>query len=194
VAFDVLFADGRQTTTLPYESRRHILESLAVQGPNWQTPSIHVGEGVALLEASRKLGLEGLVAKKLGSHYEPGKRSGAWLKIKNWQVSRFVVGGYVEDKQGYDGWLGSLLLGRVEKGNLRYVGRVGTGFGGAVLRDVAEGLGALRRGKSPFAGGHQPRAGNWIAPRLEVKVRYYEITRDGILRHPTFLGLSIVAR
>jgi bifunctional non-homologous end joining protein LigD len=132
------------------------------------------------------------VAKKLGSSYEPGKRSGAWLKIKNWQTGQFVLGGYVEDRHGYDGWLGSLFLGRVEEGKLRYVGRVGNGFGGPVLGDPAKELRVLRREKNPFAGAHQPRAGNWLAPRLEVRVPYYEVTRDGVLRHPIFLGLSVV--
>jgi bifunctional non-homologous end joining protein LigD len=80
--FDVLFLDGHSTLELPYEERRAALEELALEGPAWQTPSYHRGEGRALLEAARQRGLAGLVAKRLDSPYEPGKRSRAWVKVE----------------------------------------------------------------------------------------------------------------
>ena len=83
VAFDLLFLDGHSLMDLPYEERRERLEELDLNGPNWRTPPSYMGEGRPLLEASKQQGLEGIVAKRLDSPYEPGRRSSAWIKVKN---------------------------------------------------------------------------------------------------------------
>ena len=80
--FDVLYCEGRMTTALPYTERRERLESLKLAGSNWQTPSYHQGDGAALLEAARAQGLPGVVAKRLDSEYEVGKRSGDWILVR----------------------------------------------------------------------------------------------------------------
>lgn len=81
ILFDLPFLDGRPTVDVPYEKRRDLLEALELEGEAWQTPTFHRGEGRALLDAARERGLGGLVAKRLDSPYEPGRRSGAWVKI-----------------------------------------------------------------------------------------------------------------
>src|SRR2546430_16446966 len=81
--FDVLWLEGHSTMDLPYTERRALLEKLDLNGENWRTPSYHVGDGKAMLKASADQGLEGVVAKRLDSRYEPGRRTGARLQIKN---------------------------------------------------------------------------------------------------------------
>ena len=109
--FDVLWLEGHMTMPLPYTERRARLEALDLNGDNWRTPSYHVGDGKAMLEASNDQGLEGVVAKRLDSRYEPGSRSGAWLKIKNKLSQEFVIGGWLPGEGGRRDTLGSLAVG-----------------------------------------------------------------------------------
>jgi bifunctional non-homologous end joining protein LigD len=83
VCFDLLYLDGRLLLEQPYRDRRQRLEGLGLQGSAWQTPAAQVGEGEALLEATARQGLEGLIAKRLDSPYDPGRRSPSWIKVKN---------------------------------------------------------------------------------------------------------------
>src|SRR5918998_5746377 len=93
VAFDLLYLDGRSTLPLRYEQRRELLDALELQGPAWRAPAYHRGEGGALLEATRELGIEGIVAKRLDTPYEPGRRSSGWVKVKNVCEQDVVIGG-----------------------------------------------------------------------------------------------------
>ena len=93
VIFDLLWLDGHSTCPLPYEERRALLDKLELEGPSWRTPAYRRGDGEALLEATKEQGLEGLVAKRLDSPYEPGRRSGAWIKVKNVARQEVVIGG-----------------------------------------------------------------------------------------------------
>ena len=95
IIFDLLYLDGRSLLGLPYTGRRAALEDLGLEGSHWHTPPHAVGGGDLLLQASREQRMEGVVAKRLDSRYEPGKRTGAWLKIKNQQRQQFVIGGWV---------------------------------------------------------------------------------------------------
>jgi bifunctional non-homologous end joining protein LigD len=194
--FDLLYFNGHSTLDLPYSERRALLDELGLEGPNWRTPAYHAGDGAALLEASRERGLEGIVAKRLDSRYEPGRRSGAWLKIKNVRRQEVVIGGWLPGQGARSRGLGALLAGVYEPGSgegeeprLRYVGRVGTGFGEAELARLLELLEPLARDTSPFAIGRPPKESSFCRPELVAEVGFAEWTRTGTLRAPRYLGL-----
>jgi bifunctional non-homologous end joining protein LigD len=189
MVFDVLHLSGRNTRSLPYEERRSILEDLALDGPRWQTPGYHVGDGSKLFAASRKQGLEGVVAKRLGSVYEPGRRGGAWLKIKNVRSQEVVIGGWLPGKGRRGGTIGALLAGYYEDGELRYAGKVGTGWSDEDLERLAERLKPLGRETSPFEGRQPERGSIFVEPKLVAEVDFGEWTRTGTMRHPSFKGL-----
>jgi bifunctional non-homologous end joining protein LigD len=197
MVFDLLHLDGRSLLDVAYVERRERLEELGLEGESWRTPAYHAGDGVALLEASRAQGLEGVVAKRLDSRYEPGRRSGAWLKIKNVRRQEVVVGGWLPGQGARKGRLGALLAGVYEAGDdaeggeprLRYVGRVGTGFTEAELARLDDLLAPLRRDESPFGLGKPPKESIFCAPELVAEVGFSEWTRTGTLRAPRYLGL-----
>lgn len=188
--FDLLHADGRSTLSLPYEERRLRLEELGLAGPSWQTPAYHRGEGTALVAATRERGLEGVVAKRLDSAYLPGRRTRAWLKVKNVRSQEVVIGGWLPGKGRRAQSIGALLAGyHDEAGALRYAGRVGTGFKDDDLRVLAARLESLHRPRSPFTGRQPPKDSEFVEPRLVAEVGFSEWTTAGTLRHPSFRGL-----
>jgi bifunctional non-homologous end joining protein LigD len=187
--FDLLYLDGETLFERPYEDRRVLLESLALDGESWQTPAAHRGDGAALLEASARQGLEGIVAKRLASPYRPGKRSRDWLKIKNVRSQEVVVGGWLPGKGRREGELGALLVGYYDDGKLRYAGKVGTGFAEADLRLLRERLEPLRVETSPFEGRQPQRDSIFARPELVAQVEFGEWTSAGTLRHASYEGL-----
>jgi bifunctional non-homologous end joining protein LigD len=189
VVFDLLWLDGHPLLELPYAERRARLLELGLEGAAWRTPDHVVGDGAAVLEASVANGLEGVVAKRLDSAYEPGRRSACWLKVKNVRRDDVVVGGWVPGAGRRSDRIGALLVGVEEDGGLRYAGRVGTGFTEAELDRLA---GVLeRREESPFAAGgaRPPRESVFVAPTRVAEVEFTEWTSDGMLRHPSYKGL-----
>ncbi|MEU8246141.1 non-homologous end-joining DNA ligase [Nonomuraea sp. NPDC048916] len=191
--FDVLHVDDRSVVRLPYDERRELLEGLVAPGFRWQTPVAFPGGSRPALAASRELGLEGVVVKRRGSPYRPGRRSPEWTKVKNVSHLEVVIGGWKPGSGRRGGRIGSLLLGaHDEAGRLLYVGHVGTGFTDAMLVDLWERLTPLERPDSPFA---EPvpreyaRDAHWVEPCLVGEVRYAEMTADGRLRHPSWRGL-----
>src|SRR5918994_5846817 len=138
LVFDILAVDGLPTTSLPYVQRRELLEAVVAAGPNWQVSPSFVGGGPDLLGASRRLGLEGVRAKRLDSPYRPGQRSAEWIKIKNLAIQEVVIGGYTVGHGRREATFGALLLGLPAAGGLTYVGSVGTGFDDHLLDDIAE--------------------------------------------------------
>jgi bifunctional non-homologous end joining protein LigD len=189
IAFDLLHLSGRSIREQAYERRRELLEGLGLDGPRLQTPRWHRGEGAALLAASRERGLEGVVAKRLGSRYLPGKRSEAWLKVKNHRSQEVVIGGWLPGKGRRSNTLGALLAGYYEDGELRYAGKVGTGFKEADLRLLIEKLAPLRLEASPFSGRQPQRGSIFVEPELVAEVEFGEWTNAGTMRHPSFKGL-----
>jgi bifunctional non-homologous end joining protein LigD len=191
VIFDVLWLDGHSLMGLPYLERRERLVALALNGERWQTPEHVVGEGSALLEASRRQGLEGIVAKRMGSTYQPGARTRDWIKVKSFGRQEFVIGGWLPGKGRRRESIGALLLGVYEPdGTLRYVGRVGTGFTEQELERLSALLAPLQRETSPFGAGERPpREAVFIEPRLVAEVEFREWTRGGNLRQPSYKGL-----
>ncbi len=193
VLFDVLYLEGRSVMGRPYEERRALLESLGLEGSHWQTPGYHRGEGEALVEATAKNGLEGVVAKRLDSTYSPGRRSPHWIKVKNKRRVRLVVGGWLPEKERPER-LGALLVGYFDdQGKLRYAGRVGTGFDAKQRTRLERLLGSLDRARTPFEGGRVTRGARHVEPQLVAEVEFTEWTNDGMLRHPSYKGLAEAA-
>ncbi len=192
LAFDVLHLAGHGTTGLPYRQRRQLLESLQLRGPRWDTPPYFDGPGADVLAASREQGLEGVVAKRLGSAYEPGRRSADWVKVKHETSQDVVVGGWRPGKGRRADGIGSLLLGVPGLRGLEYVGHVGTGFTAEMLDDLYRRLRPLERATPPFVGDlprEVTRDAHWARPALVGEVRYAEWTPDRRLRHPSWRGL-----
>jgi bifunctional non-homologous end joining protein LigD len=185
VAFDVLWLDGHSLMDLPYEERRGRLEELDLNGDHWRTPPSYFGDGRSLLAATQQQELEGVVAKRLDSPYEPGHRSRCWVKVKNKQTDEFAIGGWLPGERE----VGAVLLGRYdEDGKLRYAGRAGSGLTDAdieALRRLAE-----PRKTSPFTGEPKPPRGSKFAePKLRAEVEFSDWTDDGVIRHPVFKRL-----
>ena len=188
--FDLLYADGEDLTRKPLRERlRRLDEALTPMGAIRRSEGF-VGTGVALFEAAKEQGLEGIIAKRLDSTYQPGARSPAWVKVKAFRTMDCVVGGWTAGQGGRASTLGALLLGVYRDGKLEPVGHVGTGFDERTLRDLLATLEKHESPTSPFA--TMPRVNQparWCMPELVCEVEYVEITRDGTLRHPTYRGL-----
>lgn len=192
MAFDVLWLDGVDVTGRPFEERRQLLETLEIVGDRWQTPPSlgpAAADGEALRSASVAQGLEGIVAKRHGSAYEPGRRTRNWLKIKNRAQQELVIGGWLPGEGNRSGTLGALLVGHHARDGLHYAGRVGTGFTFKLLADLLARLSALEQAEPAFVNPPPLRAARWVEPRLVAEVGFTEWTSGGTLRHPVFLGL-----
>ena len=189
VVFDLLYLDGHSTLTLGYEQRRELLEALELEGPAWRAPAYHRGGGTALLAATRELGIEGIVAKRLDSTYDPGRRAGGWVKVKNVCEQDVVIGGWTAGEGGRSQTLGALAVGVMDDGELRYAGKVGTGFTAQTLALLQRELEPLRRDSSPFDGRQPPKGTLFVEPRLVARVELREWTRSGTMRAPSFKGL-----
>jgi bifunctional non-homologous end joining protein LigD len=189
--FDCLHLDGVDLRAAPLVERKRLLRALLARVPQGSPLrfSDHVlGRGAEFLEAACASGVEGIVSKRLDAPYQAG-RSRAWLKTKCSQRQEFVIAGFTEPRGGRVS-LGALLLGAHDsKGELRYCGKVGTGFDDATLVALRARLDRLEQARSALV--DPPRAArvHWVAPRLVAEVSFGEWTRDGRVRHPVFIGL-----
>lgn len=189
VVFDVLWLDGTTTMGLPYAERRRVLDGLGLAGPAWTAPLPQTGGGAALRDATRAQGLEGIMAKRLDSTYEAGRRTRTWLKVKNVGRQEMVIGGWLPGEGGRVGRIGALVLGHYDGTGLRFAGKVGTGFTDKVLDELAGLLAPLARDTSPFADPVPWRLARFVEPVLVAEIEFTEWTRDGTLRHPSYKGL-----
>ncbi|MGO9819984.1 MAG: DNA ligase D [Solirubrobacteraceae bacterium] len=189
--FDLLYLDGHNLMALPYEQRRERLEELGLSGPAWRVPAAHPENGRRLLEATAAQGLEGVVAKRRTSRYEPGRRTGAWVKVKNNQRQELVIGGWLPGEGRRTDRIGALLMGYFEDGGeLRYAGRVGTGFTDRTLAELGSKLAPLRRAQAPFDQVPKlPRNAVFVEPELVAEIEFREWTSDGVMRAPSYKGL-----
>lgn len=187
--FDLVWLDGHSLVDESYEQRRTRLAGLALQGPAWQCPPHEVGDGQATTDVSLRFGLEGVMAKALDGRYEPGRRSGGWLKIKNGFRQELVVGGWMPGTRGRTGSVGSLLVGHYDAdGTLVYAGRVGSGMSQRDVQWWDAASVANARPTSPFGRGAIPRGARFVEPEIVVEVRFTEWTPGGGLRQPVYLG------
>ncbi|WP_162606306.1 non-homologous end-joining DNA ligase [Jiangella asiatica] len=189
--FDLLYLDGRSLLRVPYEDRRAELEKLIVPDGSWQVPAYVAGGGADFLQATADQKLEGIVAKRLRSRYEPGKRSRDWLKIKNSRRQEFVIGGWLEGESSFKSFLGALTVGYYDPdGAFRYAGRVGTGMRLTERRRLKAELAPLAVEESPFVGTQPDKAGtHFLRPEVVCEVAFAEWTREGTLRHPSYKGI-----
>lgn len=192
IVFDLLYADGEWLLDRPWEARRGRLEALLAPeaAPRVLCPEVVRGTGKALFGAIAGRGAEGLVAKRLDSPYQPGRRGPAWRKIKVRHEIEAVIGGYVEGEGSRRGGVAAVLVGQATADGLTYVGRVGSGFTDAASRELRRRLDRLVTDECPFAA-PPPDAGSahWVRPELVCRAAYSEWTADGLMRAPVFLGL-----
>ncbi|MGH3443882.1 MAG: non-homologous end-joining DNA ligase [Nocardioidaceae bacterium] len=190
LVFDLLLLDGEDLTGRPLAERRSLLEGLelsAMFGASWQVPPTY-DDGQMLLEATAEQGLEGVVSKRRGSPYRPGRRSPDWLKFPHRATTSYVVGGW-RPETGSATRLGAVLVGAPGPDGLSFRGRVGSGIGGRAGRPLLERLMGLRVDVSPFAD-QVPRvdaAGTtWVRPEVVVDVASLGLTAGNRLRQPSF--------
>ncbi len=195
IVFDLLRDGDADLRAEPLTVRRSRLEALFRGHPPPPSTLVRLseqspGSGLALMARARQEGWEGLLVKQARSPYRSGKRSPEWLKVKLQKQDEFVIGGWTAP-QGNRSHFGALILGvRGETGALDHVGDVGTGFSGAELDRLMAMLTRIETPTPPFA--VRPKVkdtAHWVKPLLVAQVRYTEITDDGRLRHPTYLGL-----
>jgi bifunctional non-homologous end joining protein LigD len=187
-AFDLLELDGEKLDKLPNVQRKERLRPLLEGADRRLQFAEHiVGEGEKLFDTMCREGFEGIVCKRADAPYL-GKRTQNWLKVKCLKRQEFVIVGWTESDKSRG--FRALLLGVNEDGKLRYSGKVGTGFSVETMNDLRAKLDRLER-KSPTAA--VPRAAtrgaHWVKPKLVAEIAFTEVTPDGVLRHPSFLGL-----
>jgi bifunctional non-homologous end joining protein LigD len=188
--FDVLWHDGHSVMRLPLAQRRTLLEELTLEGPNWQVSPLHRGNGPELLEAARSNELEGIVAKRLDSVYEPGVRSPNWRKVKIVLRQEFVIGGWTLERGRAGTGVGALQVGYYDcDGKLRFAGAVGSGFTHATLADLARRLARVKSDASPFAERIPKRDVRWVKPELIAEVEFRRWPTEGQLQQAAFKGL-----
>ncbi|MGZ5287414.1 MAG: DNA ligase D, partial [Flavisolibacter sp.] len=200
-AFDLLWVEGYSLMHLPLEKRKKILESiLPVESPMIRFSETLDATGDEAFQLAEQFQLEGVMAKKAGSIYSPGKRSKDWLKIKTEKRQEFIIGGYTLN-EGSNKLFSALLLGIIEKGEFKFVTPVGTGFNLKMQELILKKLKPLETNKCPFSSvpeynkpsrfrPNPPKATvTWVKPKIVAEISYREMTKDGAVRHPSFKGL-----
>jgi bifunctional non-homologous end joining protein LigD len=202
-AFDLLRLNGTDLRDNPVEERKAQLESLLKEPLESIRYSASLGtDGEKLLAKADRFGLEGLIGKRAGSAYETGRRSGNWVKLKLGQEQEFVIGGYT-NPTGSRSHFGALLVGFYEGAELKFAGKVGTGFNEGLLRRLSGMFKKIARQECPFVDLPEKRGGrygqgvtasemklcHWVEPKMVCEVKFNEWTRDQRLRQPVFVGL-----
>lgn len=183
VVFDVLWAEGVSVMDRPLRERRALLETVCADvDPRLVLSEALAGSGPDVFEIVSAQGLEGVVAKRLSGRYHPGRRTDEWLKIKTFRELQCAILGWT----GAPDDVRSLIVGAVVDGELRCVGKVGSGLGEAVRRELARAF-AGRARAAPLV--PCPCEGRWVEPGLYCVVSFLEFTRDGMLRAPVFRQL-----
>ena len=202
-AFDLLQLNGHDLKKLPLSQRKSKLQRLLKDSSDVIRYSASLSSDAAsLLEKVRHLGLEGLIGKRTDSVYEPGRRSGSWVKLKLFCEQEFIIGGYT-DPEGARTHFGSIIVGYYEGDQLMFAGNVGSGFNAALLRKLHSMFKKIARDSCPFANlpvsrgskwgqsltASEMKRCHWLEPQIVCQVKFSEWTRDDRLRQPVFLGL-----
>ncbi len=185
--FDCLYREGRDLRHDPLETRRPVAESAIGKADILKISHRLDDNGLEAFKTAKKKGYEGVVAKDLSSPYIEG-RSSKWLKVKVHQEEEMVIGGFTKP-EGSRPYFGALLLGAYENGNLRYVGKVGTGFNENTLAALYQKFKPLIQSKPPFVDPPREKDVTYLKPRLVAQISFQEWTADRKLRQPVFLGL-----
>lgn len=186
--FDLLEHDGVALLKRPLKERRAALADIVPKRGPLRLSRLLGRNGAKAYALAQEKGWEGIIAKDETSIYQPGVRSRLWLKVKVRKESEFVIGGYTAPA-GSRAHLGALLVGLYDGPRLRYAGKVGSGYTGESLAELARLLAPLRRETSPFTDAPRLKNATWVKPRLVAQIAFAEWTADGRLRQPVFLGL-----
>jgi bifunctional non-homologous end joining protein LigD len=186
--FDLLHFEGKSLIDAPYTERRARLEKL--KGLRL-TPSTVADEPDAVVDESRRRGLEGVIAKRLAAPYQPGRRSPDWIKAPFIRTQEVVIVGFKQGEGRRAGTIGAILVGLHRAGRLSFAGGVGTGFTDAMLHDLQEQLTPLVRATPPVDDllRRDARGATWVEPAIVGEVEYRSLTEDGRLRHSSWRGL-----
>ena len=203
-AFDLLQLDGKSLVSVPLEARKNVLEKLCAgaEDPRIRYSGAIGGDARQLLSEVQRRGLEGIIGKLRDSVYEPGRRSGAWIKLKCVNEQEFVIGGYTPP-QGARKHFGAILAGYYKGRDLVFAGKVGTGFTTKLLAALHKKFRAEERADCPFVDLPSKQNGQWVLgitpsmmkkiqwinPKFVAEIKFAEWTRDGKLRAPVFMGL-----
>ncbi len=189
--FDCISYSDKDITDRPLVDRKKILKKLIPKSNILKYSEHIVADGIKFYNESKKLDLEGIMAKRADSQYEIGRRTTNWLKVKNHNTQEAIIAGYTAPRASRK-YFGSLVLGIYEDGKLKYIGHTGTGYTEKILKEVYERLQPYITDSSPFETKVPLNSDvTWLKPVLVCNVRYSELTHDGILRHPVFTGLRI---
>jgi DNA ligase D-like protein (predicted ligase)/DNA ligase D-like protein (predicted 3'-phosphoesterase) len=188
VVFDILEKDGVSLVNLPLTERKRVLRDSVKEGKHVLLSDFVEEKGETYYQVALEKGLEGVMAKKKDSVYEPGVRSSSWLKIKKLRSCDCVIFGYTQGSGARSETFGALLLGLYDGKKPVYVGKVGTGFSQTMLQTLAEKFLQLKTSKAPFKP-DIPDVVTWLKPKLVCEIGYQVVTRDVRLRMPRFLGL-----
>jgi bifunctional non-homologous end joining protein LigD len=193
LAFDVLYVDGVSLLGRGYDTRRQLLHALPLHGDRVRVPEALDGTVRDALDRTDELGWEGVVAKRATSVYQPGKRSGSWIKLKHQRTQEVVLVGWKPGNGRRAGTIGSLLLAVPgDDGGLRYAGKVGTGFTDAILDDLYRRLDELRTTTSAVADTvprAEARGARWVQPELVGEIVFTEWTHERHVRAASWRGL-----
>lgn len=201
--FDLIWYEGKSLKDLPLILRQQVLkEILPTDDDSIRLSKVFNASGTEFFKAAKKMGLEGIIAKKADSTYAANVRSKEWLKIKVSKRQEVVICGYTKNENTTKAF-SSLLLGVYDDGHLHYVGKVGTGFSSAQQKEMISQFKPLIRDRSPFSSEpdynkpsrfrpNPPKAkATWLKPELVCEVAFTEVTDDGVFRHPSFQGMRI---
>ena len=190
-AFDLLHLDGSDLSSVPLSQRKGFLQRALTPDEHVRLVEYVEGDGESFFQGAVGLGLEGMVAKRADSPYEQGTRSRHWLKVKALQAQEFVIGGYTRGEGYRTNTFGALLLGVYEGEQLRYAGRVGSGFELAGIDEILSMLKPLEVSDSPFMSSPEldKTDGVWVRPQLVAQVKFDQWTDDHRLRFPVFMGM-----
>jgi bifunctional non-homologous end joining protein LigD len=198
--FDILWYDGYSLMNVPLAGRRKILQQIIPSGTAIRLSENFDVSGSELLTIARNMGLEGILAKKQDSTYQPGQRTRDWLKIKTIKQQEVIIGGYTRNEKSSK-LFSALLLGLPRDGRFEFIGPVGTGFTTQMQKDILKKLKPLETSKCPFAEvpdynkpsrfrPNPPKADvTWVKPEVVAEVNYRTLASDGTFRHPSFKGL-----